>query len=275
MRQDYPALDLIVFDNASTDGSREAIQEAYPNIPVVNTGANLGYCGGNNAALDRGLQRGYDAVVIANHDIEVGPEAVGRLVRVATGRGSVGIVGGQEVDAHSGALRVLGGRRYNFWLSRRRWIRDARMLATTDGAIAMDYVQGAFVLVTRTALDCGIRLNEDLFAYADEVDLGFQLSRALLHAYVDPSVFVQHRSRGIPFSPVEGYLMQRNRWYLVRRYGRLSHRVVNFVITLFLELPIKVLVRTIQGHSRYARACVLGFLDGVRGVTGMGRVAHL
>ena len=154
-RQDYPSLDLVVFDNASTDGSREAIEAAYPNIPVINTGANLGYCGGNNAALDYGLRRGYDAVIIANHDIVVEPEAVSRMARVAAEHSMVGVVGAQEVDGHSGALRVLGGRRYNFWLSRRQWIRDPRTLTPTETAIPMDYVQGAFVLVTRAALERG------------------------------------------------------------------------------------------------------------------------
>jgi GT2 family glycosyltransferase len=273
--QDYPALDLIVFDNASTDGSREAIHASYPDIPLINTGANLGYCGGNNAALEYGLQHGYDAVVIANHDVEIGPDAVARMVRVAMEQPAVGIVGAQEVDGPSGECRVLGGRQYDFWRSRRQWITDPQALTGTGTTFEMDYVQGAFVLLTRNALERGIRLNEKMFAYADEIELGFQLSRAGLRAYVDPSVLVHHHSRGVPFGPVEGYLTQRNRWYLVRHYGRVSHRVANFTFTLFLELPLKVVVRTLQGHGRYARACVLGFFDGVRGITGIGRVARL
>jgi hypothetical protein len=92
---------------------------------------------------------------------------------------------------------------------------------------------------------------------------------------VDPSVIVHHHSRGVPYGPIEGYLTQRNRWYLVRRYGRPADRIVNFLYVLFAELPVKVLVRSLQGHGRYARACVLGFLDGVRGVTGPGRVTRL
>lgn len=275
IQQDYPALDLIVFDNGSTDGSREAIEEAYPNIPIINTGANLGYCGGNNVALDRGLQQSYDAVVIANHDIEVGPDAVERLVRVATAGESVGVVGAQEVDGDSGKCRVLGGRRYNFWLSRRQWIRDPQDLEAVGNAMEVAYVQGAFLLLTRAALESGIRLNEEMFAYADEVDLGLKLKRAGLGACVVPSVSVRHKSRGVRFGVVEGYLMQRNRWYLVRHYGSLPQRVVNFLLTLCVELPVKVLVRTVQGHGRYARACVLGFLDGVRGITGIGRVVSL
>jgi GT2 family glycosyltransferase len=274
-RQDCPALDLVVFDNASTDGSREAIQTAHPDIPVINTGDNLGYCGGNNAALEYGLHRGYDAVVIANHDVEVAPDAVAKLVRVAMSRTSVGVVGAQEVDDATGASRVLGGRRYNYWTSRRQWIRDRQALGAPDGPLEMAYVQGAFLLLTRAALERGIRLDEAMFAYADEIELGLQVSRAGLKAYVDPSVMVRHRSLGVPFGVVEGYLTQRNRWYLVRRHGNLPQRAVSFALTLGVELPLKALVRTLQGHGRYARACLLGFCDGVRGVTGIGRARSL
>lgn len=274
-RQDYPALDLIVFDNASRDGSREAIEAAYPHLPIINTGTNLGYCGGNNAALEYGRQRGYDAVVIANHDIQLEPDAVSRMMHVAATHLSVGAVGAQEVDSDSGERKVLGGRRYDFWRSRRQWIKSAEGLKTDGGAIEVEYVQGALVLLTRTALDCGIRLNEEMFAYVDEIELGLQLARAGLRAFVDPSVSVRHKSRGSAYGVVEGYLMQRNRWYIVRHHGSLPQRAVNFLYTMCVELPAKVLVRTLQGNGRYARACVLGFVDGVHGVTGSGRIARL
>lgn len=275
VRQRYQPLDVIVVDNASRDGSREAIEAAYPGIPVINTGANLGYCGGNNAALDYGLSRGYDAVVIANHDIEIAPDAIERLVRVATEQPSVGIVGAQEVDGASGEPRVLGGLGYNYWSSRRRWIKRPEAPMRSDQPIEMRFVQGAFLLVTREALSRGVRLNEDMFAYVDEFDLGLRVAEAGLRAYVDPAVSIQHRSHATPFGAVEGYLMQRNRWYMVRHHGTRLQRLVNLGWTMFAELPAKVFLRTAQGHGRYARACVLGFVDGLRGIIGIGRVGNL
>lgn len=272
--QTCPGLDLVVFDNASSDGSREAVQAAFPALAVINTGSNLGYCGGNNAALEYGLARGYDAVVVANHDIELKPDAIERMMRVAA-LPDAGVVGAQEVDAATGENRVFGGKPYDFWRSRRRWMKDPGEMQAAPGPVAVDYVQGALVLVTRRALDRGIRFNADMFAYADEIELGLQLKTAGLRAYVDPAVAVSHRSRGIRYGAVEGYLMQRNRWYLVRRHGTPAQRAVNFALTALIELPIKSALRTIQGHPRYAGACILGFVDGVRGRMGIGRVPGL
>lgn len=275
LRQTWPALDVIVFDNASSDGSREAIEAAFPGLTVINTGSNLGYSGGNNAALEYGLAHGYDAVIVANHDVVVQPDAVERLVRIATTEQNVGVVGAQEVDAITGQNRVLGGMGYNFWLSRRRWIKDPGELNATGGPIPMDYVQGAFLLVTRRALEHGIRFSVAMFAYVDEIELGFQLARAGLRTFVDPGVAVWHKSRGKLYGLNEGYLMQRNRWYLVRHHGTMPQRIVNFLATALVELPVKALVRTAQGHPGYARAGILGFIDGVRGRMGIGRVGRL
>jgi GT2 family glycosyltransferase len=139
----------------------------------------------------------------------------------------------------------------------------------------VDCVQGALVLLTRAALDAGVRFNEDLFAYVDEIDLGLQAARAGLRAYVDPRVEVRHKVRHGPLSPTEGYLILRNRWYVVRRWGRWHHRAVCLLSLGVGDLPYRCLRRTLQGHGRYARACFLGLWDGLRGKMGPGRIGRL
>src|SRR5437868_4760907 len=48
LEQDYAALTTLLVDNASTDGSGTRLRVRYPQIQYLNTGANLGYTGGNN-----------------------------------------------------------------------------------------------------------------------------------------------------------------------------------------------------------------------------------
>lgn len=275
LEQDYPSLDMIVVDNASSDGSRELIQQTYPELSVRCTVTNLGYCAGNNVALSLGLSTGYDAVVIANHDIEVGPDAITRLVRASLLESSVGVVGGQEVSFSTGDSRTVGGRGYNFWVSRRRWLSRAQLPDHDERPLRVDYVQGALVLFTRLALESGVRLNEEMFAYTDEIELGFQLRSLGLTAYADPGLIIRHKSLGGRFGAKEGYLMQRNRWYLVRHYGRWYHRLVCFFLMSCLELPIKCFYRAVLGYPRFARACLWGFVDGIRGIGGPGRLTSL
>src|SRR5579859_4839366 len=58
IRLDYPACELVVVDNGSSDGSEEHIREAFPDLPILQTGANLGYAGGNNVGIRYALDRG-------------------------------------------------------------------------------------------------------------------------------------------------------------------------------------------------------------------------
>src|SRR6266542_2816690 len=63
---DYPDFEVLVVDNGSADGSQAAIEAARPDLPVLQTGANLGYAGGNNVGIEEAIRRGAEFVWILN-----------------------------------------------------------------------------------------------------------------------------------------------------------------------------------------------------------------
>ena len=66
----WPNLDIIVGDNASTDGSVELIREEYPNIRIIQNDQNYGFTGGYNRVLQ---EVDADYYVLLNSDVEVLP----------------------------------------------------------------------------------------------------------------------------------------------------------------------------------------------------------
>ena len=60
-------------DNGSTDGSVGAIRAAHPDVELIENGANLGFSGGNNAAIRHALDGGAEWVVLVNNDAEPQP----------------------------------------------------------------------------------------------------------------------------------------------------------------------------------------------------------
>ena len=70
--------DVIVVDNASEDGSAEAVTE----VELIRNPQNLGYAGGMNVGIRAALQRGADAVLLLNNDVVVEPGAVGSMAAV-------------------------------------------------------------------------------------------------------------------------------------------------------------------------------------------------
>ena len=88
-RVEYERADVLIVDNASTDGTPEAVRTRFPEVTVVEAGANLGFAAGNNVGLRYALDHGYDYALLLNNDTEVAPD----FLQVARG-GSRGRSGG-------------------------------------------------------------------------------------------------------------------------------------------------------------------------------------
>ena len=78
-------VDVIVVDNASEDGTAEAVT----GVELIRNERNLGYAGGMNVGIQQALERGTDAVLLLNNDVEVEPGAIEALVEAADGVGAV------------------------------------------------------------------------------------------------------------------------------------------------------------------------------------------
>ena len=72
------SLQTVVVDNASTDGSVDAVPREFPEVLLVRNPRNLGFARANNQAADRAAGR---YLFFLNNDTVVRPGAIGRLVR--------------------------------------------------------------------------------------------------------------------------------------------------------------------------------------------------
>ena len=263
-RQSYGNYHLLLVDNASDEGVLEVLSREFPGLDVRRLPENSGYTGGNNFALRLARADHYDYLLISNHDVEVEPGAVERLVETAMSHPDAGAVGGVEFDPRAGRERASAGGVYSKWFSRLSW----RSAPPAEGAGECQQVfcaHGAFLLLTGRAVGGGVLLDENLFMYFDEVDLGFQLEKEGLRTLVDRRVVFRHKREARESSPRVGYLMQRNRLYTVRKHGRWYHFLFYVLYASLLELPAKVIVRSLQGRARFALACVAGHVDALRG----------
>ncbi|HEX8844420.1 MAG TPA: glycosyltransferase [Pyrinomonadaceae bacterium] len=259
-RQTYPEYHLQLVDNASTDGTVERAAREFPDLKIKALASNTGYTGGCNLTLRQAREEGYDYAVICTHDVEVDERAIERLVETARACPGAGIVGGVEHNLYAGESRAAGGGFYSKWFSRNLW-----RGAEADGVRQEVFcVHGALVLLTAEAVANGVELDENLFMYFDEADLGFQLREKGLSAVVDERVLVRHRRNPLPDTARVGYLMQRNRLYMVRKHARWHQRAFYILYSSLIELPMKVVVRSLQGRADFARACVRGQIDGLR-----------
>jgi GT2 family glycosyltransferase len=78
LNQTYKNFELLIVDNGSTDGSVELVKTRYPGIRLIETGANLGYAGGNNIGFKEAKG---DYIVVINPDTFVDPDWLYYLIR--------------------------------------------------------------------------------------------------------------------------------------------------------------------------------------------------
>jgi GT2 family glycosyltransferase len=263
-RQTGPDFRLLLLDNASDEHSVGRAAREFPGLEVRRLPENRGYTGGVNFALDLACEGGFDCLLLATHDVEVEPRALEYLLETAAARPDAGVVGGVELNVRTGEQRASAGGVYSKWFSRLSWETAPRAEGT--GPREVFCVHGALLLLTRAALAAGVRMDEHLFMYFDEVDLGFRLREQGLRALVDRRVVFRHNRAPETFAPRVGRLMQRNRLYVARKHGRWFEALFYALYSTLVELPLKVVVRSLQGRARFALACVAGQLDGLRGV---------
>lgn len=88
-------MDIYVVDNASTDGSPDAIEEKYPAVTVIRNEENLGGAGGFYIAQTEGEKLGYEYLLMADNDIVAEEDAVEKLFSFLQQHEDVGMVGAQ------------------------------------------------------------------------------------------------------------------------------------------------------------------------------------
>lgn len=180
---------VIVCDNASVDGSWDRLQ-AYVSsqirldIRLVQTGANLGFAGGNNVGLQMALSDPeMQFVWLLNNDTEVAPEALSSLMRYMNEHVNVGICGSTLLYMHSpGLIQAVGGQ-YNFWLGTSRHVlghqKYSVALCQSVDPATLDYVVGASMFVRRSVLEQVGLLSEDYFLYCEEIDWATRMKRQM------------------------------------------------------------------------------------------------
>jgi len=173
------SMEVLVVDNASTDGSSEMIEAKYPWVKLIKSSENLGFAKGNNVAI-RQCRGRYIALV--NPDVIVFPGCLDALADFLDENPKVGNVGPRVLNPDR-SMQSTCRRFPTLWnnfcsatgLATR--FKDSRLFAGEhmfyfphDRTLAVDVLVGCFSMIRReTFYDVGL-LDENLFMYGDDVD---------------------------------------------------------------------------------------------------------
>jgi len=213
----YPKLEVIVFDNGSTDGSQGVIRESYPFVRLIENSCNIGYALGNNRALN--VAEG-EYLFLVNNDATIEPDCIDQLISVASADEQAGILGCKVyvAGAREGTLEHAGGVVFpTGYTTNRGYLQHD--LGQYDETRDVDYVIGAAMMISKRVTD-KIGLFDVMFSlYYEDTDLCSRAKRAGFRVVYVPKAIVHH-SRSATTNRVLGTFgrlmhMEKSRIYFV------------------------------------------------------------
>ena len=194
-RVDDPRLAIVCVDNGSSDGSQKAVRERFPQVTLIENRANLGYSGGNNVGIGHALEHGARWVLLINNDATVAEDFIDGFAAVAAERPHAGILAGKVYFADRPTTIWFAGQRVR---ERLGYSGRPRGYGRPDGArfdrvVATGRAVGALMAVSRKAIEAVGLLDEDLFAYVEDVDWALRVRGAGFEVLFAPRARAWHR----------------------------------------------------------------------------------
>jgi GT2 family glycosyltransferase len=175
------SFELIVLDNASTDGSAGAISDRFPHVTLIRSEQNLGFAGGNNTAAEH-ASGAY--LLLLNPDTVVLEGAIDKLMAFAKGTPGAGIWGGKTLFADGTLNPTYCWKRQTPWSAfccgtglqsvfrgRRVFDPEAMGAWNRERTPEVDIVSGCYLLITRDLWDRLGGFDPAFFMYGEEADL--------------------------------------------------------------------------------------------------------
>ncbi len=253
-------VEIIVVDNASTDGSHEAVKKYFPDIQIIVNKKNFGFSKANNIGIEKSNGK---YICFINTDVELIHNCFVPMYDFMEVNENVGILGPCIVNPD---LTVQQSCRYfpklwhiiveAFFLNRifkkLKFFCQTMKSLPTDKVASVDVLSGCFWMVRREAINNVGLLDENFYIYSEDVDWCKRFKNIGWEIVYYPFVrAIHYGGASSSISPVHYYVeMQRSQLkYWCKYHSQLSsfsYRIVTFfhhinriLINSFLLLIIK------------------------------------
>jgi hypothetical protein len=260
LRSEYPRLTVYVVDNASTDGSSQAVAERYPDIRIIRSEENLGFAGGNNLGLARMLDDGVEAAFLINDDAVVERDTFAGLVSGGYDDPTVGVLA-PKVLVHSkpGVIWSAGGN-----IDPMTGISAQRHCGEHDDGQAdepseIDYAVGCAMLVRAEAIREVGMMDTRYFMYYEEVDWCRRIREAGYRILYVPRSRVTHKvSLNDGGRNRAAYYFARNRLLYLKSAGMPGGKITWLAVSDILR---SAAAHAVKGRTDESRLMIKGLVD--------------
>jgi GT2 family glycosyltransferase len=261
-------VELVVVDNGSREADVARVATSVAELAwatLVRNDRNLGFTGGSNVGIRVALEREARFVMLLNNDATLEPGALRTLLEHMEAQPSTGLAAPLVVDESGERVWAAGG-----VYARREVVCRLGASNADAGSVGAEPFEawalvGCALVARRELLDEIGLLDEDYFAYVEDVDLSRRASAEGWRLHVVPAARVRHRvsaSSGGGYTPLRSYLLGRGTALFVRRRGTAGQRL-GFAVAAPLGLAAAAIREARRGNLGAVAAKARGYVDGL------------
>lgn len=192
------AIELLIFDNNSTDGSQAYIKEhakKEPSMKAIFNTQNIGFTKGNNTASQKAKG---EYLLFLNSDTEVLDNGFLKMVDYLRQHKHIGVLGG-KMQNEDGSNQPSAGRFLNlvsvlFMLLGAEKIGLLRFCPSTITQV--DWVSGGFMMIKKDLFEQYGKFDENIFMYMEDMELCFRIKKFGKSVYFYPAACILHKGYG-------------------------------------------------------------------------------
>ena len=181
LKTDYSNYHILLVDNNSKDGSVEFVRKNYPEIEILANSQNLGWAGGNNTGIIKGIKAKADYIILLNNDILINPSWIKFAVETCEADKKIGMLG---FDVYGAGEKVPV---QVFEKARSRF----KKLVVED----TKNIRGLALFVKKEVFENIGLIDKVYFAYGEENDIEFR-AKSAGYRLVEINVPLWHYSEG-------------------------------------------------------------------------------
>lgn len=198
-------MEIIVCDNASTDGTLEMVKKEFPDVIRIQNGRNVGFAAGNNPGIKKAKGR---YIVLLNSDTEVEPNTMRSMIMFMDAHPKAGaatcklLLMDQTMDpaCHRGFPTPWNACAYYAKLEKlfpkvKLFSGYHQLYKDLSTIHEVDCISGAFFLVRREVIETVGILDEEYFMYGEDIDWAYRIKKAGWQIWFTPEVTVLHKKK--------------------------------------------------------------------------------
>jgi GT2 family glycosyltransferase len=250
------AMEIIVCDNGSTDGTEAMVKKEFPEVQFIQNRGNVGFAAGNNPGIQCAKGR---YVVLLNSDTEVAPNVMKSMIAFMDTHPKAGAAtcklvlmdGSMDPACHRGFPTPWSA--FTYFIKLEKLFPTSRLFGEYHQGYKdltkpheVDSISGAFFMVRREVIKQVGLLDEDYFMYAEDIDWAYRIKKAGWQIWFTPEVTVLHKKKQSGRShanrdrriKTHTFFLRYNKLFYTKHYERVYPRWVTWLVYATLDTQL-------------------------------------